>query len=84
MQATNLRTRRRSKALRTATLAVPYAARRQAVALDTLQTAILRLASKPPARPGSFGRQEIGALVEQALDAYRQYMLTLDSKELAT
>ena len=55
-----------------------------AAAFENLQTAILRLASKPPARPGSFGRQEIGALVEQALDAYRQYMLTLDSKELAT
>ena len=30
------------------------------IALDRLQTAILRLASKPSARPTGFGRQELG------------------------
>lgn len=44
------------------------------IALDRLQTAILRLASKPSARPTGFGRQELGSLVEKALEAYRQYM----------
>ncbi|MEX1143641.1 MAG: hypothetical protein WEC16_02285 [Anaerolineales bacterium] len=84
MQATNLGVRRRSRTSPKATRAVPQAAHRRAAAFDNLQTAILRLASKPPARPGGFDRQELGTLVEQALDAYRQYMRTVDSQELAT
>lgn len=50
---------------------------RQAVAFNNLQTAILRLASKPAVRPGSSSRNELSALVEQALEAYREYMKTV-------
>ncbi len=46
----------------------------QEAALQTLQTAIVRLATKPPGRPGNNQRQELNALVEQALEAYREYM----------
>jgi hypothetical protein len=48
--------------------------RRRQAALQTLQTAIVRLASKPAANPAAQQRVEINALVEQALDAYRKYM----------
>lgn len=51
-----------------------------AAAFENLQTAILRLASKPPARPGGFARQDFGSLVEQALEAYRQYMQVVEVK----
>jgi len=43
-------------------------------ALQNLQTAIVRLATKPQVRPGTQQRQELNALVEQALEAYRKYM----------
>jgi hypothetical protein len=43
-------------------------------ALQTLQTAIVRLATKPAANPVAQQRVVINALVEQALDAYRKYM----------
>jgi hypothetical protein len=43
-------------------------------AFQNLQTAIVRLATKPQVRPGAQQRQELNALVEQALDAYRHYM----------
>lgn len=46
----------------------------QEAALQTLQTAIVRLAAKQPVRPGTQERQELNALVEQALEAYREYM----------
>jgi hypothetical protein len=46
----------------------------QEAALQTLQTAIVRLATKPVARPGAQQRQQLNALVEQALEAYRKYM----------
>jgi hypothetical protein len=48
----------------------------QEAALQTLQTAIVRLATKPAAKPGAQQRQELNALVEQALEAYRVYMGT--------
>lgn len=51
-----------------------------ALAFENLQTAILRLASKPPIRPGTHARQELGSLVEQALAAYRQYMKVVEFK----
>lgn len=51
-----------------------------ALAFENLQTAILRLAFKPPIRPGTHGRQELGSLVEQALAAYRVYMKVVESK----
>jgi hypothetical protein len=44
------------------------------LALQNLQTAIVRLASKPPSYPGAQQRQELSELVEQALEAYREYM----------
>ena len=50
---------------------------RQAVAFNNLQTAILRLASKPAVRPDNTSRNELSALVEQALEAYREYMKTV-------
>lgn len=43
-------------------------------ALMDLQTAIVRLSCKPLGRPGVQPRQELSALVEQALAAYRKYM----------
>jgi hypothetical protein len=43
-------------------------------ALQNLQTAIVRLATKPQVRLGTQQRQELNALVEQALEAYRKYM----------
>ena len=43
-------------------------------AFQNLQTAIVRLATKPQVRPGARQRQELNALVEQALEAYRKYM----------
>ncbi len=46
----------------------------QEAALQNLQTAIVRLATKPQLRPGAQQRQELNTLVEQALEAYRQYM----------
>ncbi len=46
----------------------------QEAALLSLQNAIVRLASKPPSRPGAQQRQELNTLVEQALEAYREYM----------
>jgi len=49
----------------------------QAAAFNNLQSAILRLASKPAVRPGNSSRSELSALVEQALVAYREYMKTV-------
>lgn len=43
-------------------------------AFQNLQTAIVRLAIKPQARPGTQQHQDLNALVEQALEAYRKYM----------
>jgi hypothetical protein len=43
-------------------------------ALLNLQTAVVRLATKPQVRPGAQQRQELNAMVEQALEAYRKYM----------
>jgi hypothetical protein len=54
--------------------AYPTQPPQQTAAFLSLQNAILRLASKPPARPGGFARQELSALVDQALEAYREYM----------
>lgn len=53
----------------------------QEVALQTLQTAIVRLATKPSARPGAQQRRELNALVEQALEAYREYMKAVSPRE---
>lgn len=46
----------------------------QVSALMNLETAIMRLSSIPPARPGISRREQLGILVEQALAAYREYM----------
>lgn len=46
----------------------------QEAALQNLQTAIVRLASKPPGGPAASSRQDLTTLVEQALEAYREYM----------
>lgn len=46
----------------------------QTAAFDNLQSAILRLADRPSARPGTSERQELNARVERALTAYREYM----------
>jgi len=46
----------------------------RSLALQNLQTAIVRLASKPSSYPGAQQRQELSELVEQALEAYREYM----------
>ncbi len=51
-------------------------------ALDNLQAAILRLAAKPPLRPGGSGRQELNLLVGQALQAYREYMRTVQNSQV--
>jgi hypothetical protein len=47
---------------------------RQDVALMSLETAIMRLSSPLPARPGISRREELNLLVGEALAAYRQYM----------
>ena len=53
----------------------PTQTRSQEASLQTLQNAIVRLATKQPVRPGTpQQRQELNALVEQALEAYREYM----------
>ncbi len=46
----------------------------ESLAFQNLQTAIVRLATKPQLRPGAQPRQELNTLVERALEAYRQYM----------
>lgn len=57
----------------------PINSMQQSLALQNLQTAIVRLATKPVARPGAQQRQELNALVEQALEAYRKYMKVVGS-----
>ena len=54
--------------------ASPHPAAAQSAAFEDLQAAILRLATKPPVRPGTSDRQQFGALVNDALKAYRDYM----------
>jgi hypothetical protein len=46
----------------------------ESLAFQNLQSAIVRLATKPQVRPGAQQRQELNALVDQALEAYRRYM----------
>ena len=52
----------------------PTQTRSQEASLQTLQNAIVRLATQHPVGPGTQQRQELNALVEQALEAYREYM----------
>ncbi len=78
MQASNIETYK-SRTRSTRAKAASRLASPEAAAFDALQAAILRLASKPLIRPGNHGRQELGALVEQALKAYREYMKVVET-----
>lgn len=51
-------------------------------AFSNLQSAILRLAVKPGAQ-GAQNRHELNDLVGQALDAYREYMKTVENAKPA-
>ncbi|MEX2161678.1 MAG: hypothetical protein WD751_07145 [Anaerolineales bacterium] len=49
-----------------------------AAAYDNLQAAILRLATRPTPRAVGSERQELNARVERALEAYREYMRSVE------
>jgi hypothetical protein len=73
MQASNVESTVRGRTKTLPTTAQHWSISK-AAAFENLQAAILRLATQQPIRPGNHGRQDIGALVEQALRAYREYM----------
>ncbi|MEX1248922.1 MAG: hypothetical protein WEA61_10625 [Anaerolineales bacterium] len=52
----------------------------QAVAFENLQAAILRLHTKRDYRPTGAERHELRAMVDRALEAYREYMRVENTK----